>query len=129
MDIAVFRYLSFPLRSAPFARPSTSRPVGAGSGHSAVGGGGHGQATGGPFMSNDRAALEELFRASTPGSCAVVLHYLYFPTKRRSRRGRRGASSHRVCTEERLGADGVNWLVLSKHEIIPSEETVEPRAR
>jgi len=57
-------------------------------------------------MSNDRAALEELFRASTPG--AVQSYALpVFSDQRRSRRGGRGASGSKgFCNEKRLGADG-----------------------
>lgn len=75
-------------------------------------------------MSNDRAALERLFRDSVPGAVHTVLHYLYFLTKESAIEAAVQLRSQGFDTEERLGADGVNWLVLAKHKMIPSEETI-----
>jgi hypothetical protein len=76
------------------------------------------------LMADDHAALEELRRSSRVAGPHVVLHYLYFP-----RRDAAGATAAELrargfATEERLGADGVNWLVLARHQIVPSEETI-----
>lgn len=75
-------------------------------------------------MGDDRAALEELRRSSKSVGSHVVLHYLYFP---RREAAAASAAELRACgftTEERLGADSVNWLVLARHELVPSEETI-----
>jgi len=75
-------------------------------------------------MSDDRSALEHLFQTSTPGATHVLLHYLYFPTRHGASDTAKELRARGFETEERLGADGVNWLVLAKHEVIPSEETM-----
>lgn len=75
-------------------------------------------------MADDRAALEELRRSSTFTGPRVVLHYLYFP---RQEAAASTAEELRGCgfaTEARRGADGINWLVLAGHQIVPSEETI-----
>lgn len=75
-------------------------------------------------MSDDRAALEQLLQASKPGALHVVLHYLYFPAKNAAAGAAVKLRSLGFKTEERVGADGTNWLVLARHEIVPSDETI-----
>jgi hypothetical protein len=57
---------------------------------------------------------------------AVVLHYLYFPT-RQAADSAAGTlrNDAEFSVESRLGADGVNWLVLARHRIVPEEAQVE----
>ena len=75
-------------------------------------------------MSSDRAAIDQLLQASKPGAIHVVLHYLYFPEKTAAAEAARELRRLSFGTEERLGADGTNWLVLARHEIVPSEEVL-----
>jgi regulator of ribonuclease activity B len=75
-------------------------------------------------MSDDRAALDQLFQASVRGRSHTLLHYLYFPTKKAAKEVAVILRSQGFRTEERLGADGENWLVLARHEVVPSEETI-----
>lgn len=75
-------------------------------------------------MSNDRAALEALRRSSKPDEPHVVLHYLYFPKREAAAATAADLRRRGFATEERLGADGMNWLVLARQEIVPSEETL-----
>jgi hypothetical protein len=80
-------------------------------------------------MSDDRAAIEQLKLHSAIERAHTVLHYLYFPS-------REGASSAAIDlqargfeVEERLGADGVNWLVLARHRIVPTEAAIAAARR
>lgn len=75
-------------------------------------------------MASDRAALQELLRQSRSGVRHRMLHYLYFP-----RRDGAVASAERLQSlgfraETRIGADGVNWLVLARHDVVPTEESI-----
>jgi regulator of RNase E activity RraB len=76
-------------------------------------------------MSDDRAALAELYQASEPGKSHVVRHYLYFPTEDGAAEVASRLKISGFMTEQRLGADGVNWLVLARHEVVVSEELIE----
>ena len=72
-------------------------------------------------MIDDRAAIAQLLQASKTGAKHVLSHYLYFPKMH----GATGtAADLRLLgfrTEERLSADGTNWLVIARHEIVPSD--------
>src|SRR5438309_305325 len=73
-------------------------------------------------MGNDFDALQELLRVSKPGGPPVLVHYLYVPTKEVGARVSAELRQHGFQTEDRLGADGVNWLVLARHEVVPTPE-------
>ncbi len=68
-------------------------------------------------MSDDARAVAELASLSDLSKALGVLHYLYVSD--------RGAASEIAAqlrqrgfrTEERMGGDGVAWLVLARHEI------------
>jgi len=75
-------------------------------------------------MIDDLKAVEELLQASKPGALHAVLHYLYLPSEQAAAEVAARLRSHGFTTEERRGADGVNWLVLAKHKIIPSGPTI-----
>ena len=75
-------------------------------------------------MSSDRAAIDQLLQASKPGAAHIVLHYLYFPDKNGATEAATKLRLHGFVTEERLGADGTNWLVLARHQVVPSEATI-----
>jgi hypothetical protein len=75
-------------------------------------------------MSGDRVAFEELARVIAPGSACTLAHYLYLP--RREDAATVGASlrAKGFRVEEHRGADGINWLVLGRHKVIPSLELI-----
>lgn len=75
-------------------------------------------------MSDDRAALDELNRVSDTTAVHVILHYLYLPSEHRASDVAARLRSSGFSTTERRGADGISWLVLAKHEIVPSEEAI-----
>ena len=75
-------------------------------------------------MTCDREAIEQLLRASTSASPHLILHYLYFPAKSAATKAAATLRQEGYRTEERLGADGKNWLVLARHEVVPSEATI-----
>lgn len=75
-------------------------------------------------MTDDGIAVAELMRASMPGEPHVFLHYLYFPKQDDARAVAEGLRRRGFTTEERMGGDGVNWLVLARHEIVPTEASV-----
>lgn len=68
--------------------------------------------------SADGLAVDELFRVSPRGEPHVLQHYLYSSSREAS--GEAAAELRRsgFATEERLGADGVNWLVLALRELV-----------
>ena len=75
-------------------------------------------------MSDDLAALEQLFKVSELGRTHTVLHYLYFPSRKAANKAAVKLCNQGFKTEERLGADGINWLVLARHDIVPSDEAI-----
>lgn len=75
-------------------------------------------------MGTDRDAIEQLLRASKPGTRHVFLHYLYLPSKAAALEVARELRAVGFTTLERLGADGSNWLVLARHEIVPDEAKI-----
>lgn len=75
-------------------------------------------------MIDDRAAIAELAQFSTQGGQHVLRHYLYFPDKAAAASVVAELQRRGFRTEMRLGADGVNWLVLARHKLVPTEATV-----
>jgi hypothetical protein len=76
------------------------------------------------MMPDDRAAVEELRRLSAFTRPRMVLHYLYFPRQEAAAATTAELRGDGFATEERRGADGINWLVLARHQIVPSEEAI-----
>lgn len=76
------------------------------------------------MSADDRVALEQLRQSSRRTGPHVVLHYLYFPHQRGAVAVVAELRNAGVATGERLGADGINWLVLARHEIVLSEEAI-----
>jgi hypothetical protein len=72
-------------------------------------------------MTDDKRAVAEVAAVSDADAPHLILHYLYLP----SREGAASVASELRTggfdTEERLGADGVNWLVLARHMAVPTE--------
>jgi len=74
----------------------------------------------GDAVDGDRLAVEELLRSSSPNATHRLKHYLYFPSERGARAAAAKLREQSFSIEERLGADGVNWLVLARQDVVPS---------
>ena len=54
-----------------------------------------------------------------------ISHYVYLPSREAAVFVGKVLRDRGFTTEERLGADGVNWLVLARHVAVPSEAAME----
>jgi regulator of RNase E activity RraB len=72
-------------------------------------------------MSDDRQAVAELAAVSDEDAPHLILHYVYLASSETAASVASELRSRGFETEERLGADGVNWLVLARHVAVPSE--------
>jgi hypothetical protein len=52
------------------------------------------------------------------------LHYLYFPVEKAAAEAAAELRSLGLETEEKLGADDTNWLVLVRYEMVPGEQKI-----
>ncbi len=75
-------------------------------------------------MSDDAEAIKEIRAVSDGNAPRTILHYLYVPDREAAAMIEDALRSRGFQTENRLGADGVNWLVLASHEAISSEELI-----
>lgn len=75
-------------------------------------------------MNNDAHAVREIAAISDHDSPCVILHYLYVPSTKAARGVAEELKRSGFRTEWRLGADGRNWLVLARHEIVPTTEVM-----
>lgn len=76
-------------------------------------------------MSADADAIKELAAAGADlTSPRTVVHYLYLPDRERAASVARTFNRRGFRTEERLGADNINWLVLATHEVLVSEALI-----
>jgi hypothetical protein len=75
-------------------------------------------------MSNDKVALDQLSKVSDLGQKHTIFHYLYFPKKDAAKKVAQQLRTEGFEIEDRLGADGINWLVLARHDIVPSDEAM-----
>lgn len=73
---------------------------------------------------DDRDALIELRLVSDGDRETTVVHYLYFPVKRRAKVAVTALKGQGFLVELRPGADDGLWLVLAKHRVLPTEEAV-----
>ena len=76
-------------------------------------------------MSDDQLALKELRRVSRTRAVHGLSHYLYLPSQAAAAEVAARLRAVGFSTEERFGVDGVNWLVLAKHDVVPSEPIIE----
>lgn len=74
---------------------------------------------------SDRNAIGELRNARGEDRETVVVHYVYFPTKDTAEVAVASLKDEGFAIESRLGADGINWLVLASHRIVPNEAEIE----
>ncbi len=75
-------------------------------------------------MSDDLDALCELLDASKPGAPHMLVHYLYVPNREIAATISNELRQRGFQTEDRLGADGVDWLVLARHQVVPTGEVL-----
>lgn len=75
-------------------------------------------------MALDRDALEELRSVSNMDAIHVVQHYLYFPLEEAAKNVAEMLRQRGFVVEERLGADGINRLVLAKNQMVPTEAEI-----
>jgi hypothetical protein len=75
-------------------------------------------------MSDDRQAVAELAAISDAEAPHLILHYVYLPSREAATSVAGELRNRGFDTEERLGADGINWLVLARHVAVPSEDRI-----
>ena len=76
-------------------------------------------------MSKDAVAIEQLSAAGADLTVPhTVMYYIYVPVRESAALVARELRQRGFQTEERLGADNVNWLVLATHQIVVSEATM-----
>ena len=80
-------------------------------------------------MSDDRQAIQEIAAVSNGDAVHTILHYLYTTSSEAAAEIAKELRQRGFRTEERLGGDGVNWLVLARHEAVPTEELVTATRR
>ena len=72
-------------------------------------------------MNCDKLAIAELASLSDAEALHTIAHYVYVPSPEAAASIASQLRRHGFRTEERLGADGLSWLVLARHEAVPSE--------
>lgn len=75
-------------------------------------------------MSADGRVVAELMSMSDADKPHAIIHYLYVPHKEAADLVAGELQRRGYSVEDRLGVDGVNWLVLACHEIVPAEEVM-----
>src|ERR1700704_2160203 len=73
---------------------------------------------------SDMVALNKLLEVSTPGVPHVVEHFLYFRDQSVADIAFADLRRNGFRAEAGASATGANWLVLARHEIIPSEDSI-----
>ena len=63
-----------------------------------------------------------MIAAMSDGQVRGILHYFYAPSSAAAAQVAEALDRRGFRTQTRLGADGVNWLVLARHEVIPTED-------
>jgi hypothetical protein len=73
----------------------------------------------------DHLVLDELRRAGCDLSFPHrVRHYLYLPNEKQAKKVAHKLQAAGYEIEVRLGADGINWLVLINHSIVLTEQAI-----
>lgn len=80
-------------------------------------------------MSDDRQAIREIAASSDADAVRTILHYLYAPSSDAAAEIAKELRQRGFKTEERIGGDGVNWLVLARHEAVLTEELMTSTRR
>lgn len=76
------------------------------------------------IMSDDRQVIQEIAAPSDSDAVHTILHYLYAPTIETAGTVAKVLRQRGFRTDERLGWDGVNWLILARHEAVPTGEVM-----
>lgn len=77
-------------------------------------------------MTEEELALRELLQGSAaPNAPHLFQHYLYLPTREEGETVAEQLRARGFTVESRLGADGVNWLVLASHHLLPERQVLE----
>lgn len=80
-------------------------------------------------MNDDGHVIRELAVLCGGDVPHAIRHYLYVPTREAAAQVSKELRARGYGTEERLGADGVNWLVLVRHEAVPTEQLMASMRR
>ena len=75
-------------------------------------------------MPSDRDAIRELLKYSRAQAPHLISHFLYFSVRASADKAATKLRSGGFSTEQRMGGDGINWLVLAQHRIVPTESSV-----
>jgi len=75
-------------------------------------------------VKDDEKAIAELAAVSSSGAVRTLHHYLYLPSNAVAATISAKLRQRGFRTEERLGAEGTDWLVLAHHEVVPSVEHI-----
>lgn len=74
---------------------------------------------------SDQDAITELQNAAGGDKETILVHYIYFPAQDAAAAAATSLEEQGFSVESRLGADGINWLVLARHRVVPDESLVE----
>jgi Regulator of ribonuclease activity B len=80
-------------------------------------------------VSNDATAVGEIAVVADGDSPRTVLHYLYAPSSEAAAVIAGELRQRGFLTEERIGGDGVNYLVLARHEAVPTDQLMTSTRR
>jgi len=75
-------------------------------------------------MADDHDALEQLRNVSSAESVHTVQSYLYLPNELSGKTVAQQLRESGLDVEDRLGADGISWLVLARVRMVPTEEAI-----
>lgn len=73
----------------------------------------------------DLQVLQELSKVSNMAFKHEVVHYLYFKRKGDAAAVVKDLKRAGFEAENNLSADRSNWLVLAKHQVVPTEEAID----
>ena len=72
-------------------------------------------------MSNDAWAFGEIASISDMRGPHTIVHYIYVANSKAANEVAQELNQRGFQTEDRVAADGVNWLVLARHEAVMTE--------
>lgn len=75
-------------------------------------------------MIGDRDALRALGMVSDTQRVHLVTHYLYVPTVEDAHTVEYELQRRGFLVDTRLGADGMNRLILARHHVVPSQSVI-----
>jgi hypothetical protein len=75
-------------------------------------------------MGSDRDAIRELLAVSCRESPHWLYHYLYFHDEATAANVNKLLHDKNFESEYRIGADGTSWLVLARHRLVLTEDSI-----